>query len=318
MKTLLFGLIFVSPPFLKVWLLRVFCGAQIGPGARVGWFSALTARRVKMGRHAVISPLTLIRLDGDLTLGDYAEISSFTLIYGSSDLTVGPGSYVGPQCLVNADEPVQIGAGSALGPRSMVFTHGSFLPYTEGYWVKLAGVTLGDKVWCAAGVFLHPGVEIGDNSFVNSCAVVTGAIPAGSVVEGNPAEVVYPMERFRRRMSARHVDRALEHILREFSEFGLRRELRIEPESSAAGEVRFYWRRRAYRIVLIPSEGELPQDDPAAQHLYLVNRPGWKPPPGALSLDVPSRATRFTRDPIHTCLRLFARRYYGLRFEDAG
>ena len=317
MKTLLFGLIFISPPVLKVWLLRVFSGAQIEPGVQLGWFSALAARQVKLGRHAVINPLTLIRLDGDLTLGDYAEVSSFTLIYGSSDLTLGPGSYIGPQCIVNADEPVQIGAGSALGPRSMVFTHGSFLPYTEGYWVKIAGVTLGDKVWCAAGVFLHPGVEIGDNSFVNSCAVVTGTIPAGSVAEGNPAKVVYPMERVQRQMSPRRVDRALEHMLLEFAEFGLRRELRIEPETITAEEVRFSWRRRAYRIVLVPSEGDLPQDDPGVHHLYLVNRLGWKPPPGALSLDVPSRATRFTRDPIHTCLRLFTLRYYGLRFQDA-
>jgi acetyltransferase-like isoleucine patch superfamily enzyme len=314
---ILLGLVFISPPFLKKMLLQWFGGARFGRNAQIGWFSAVSARRIDLADHSLIRPFTVIRLEGDFHLGRYSEISSFTLIYGSSSLSVGAESYIGPQCLVNVEEPVRIGDGSALGPRSLVFTHGSYLPYTEGYWVRLAGVTLGDKVWCAAGVFLHPGAEIGDNSFVNSMSVVSGVIPPGSVVEGNPARVVYPMERVQRRMSAAHVDRALERILQEFAEIGLRRERRIEPEVAVAGDVRFHWKQRAYRIVLVPSKGELPQDDPNVQQVYLINRPGWNPPPGALSFDVATRTTRFTRDPIHTGLRLFALRYYGLRFRDS-
>jgi len=319
LRLLILGLVFLSPPFLKKVWLRWGLGAEIDPRAEIGWFSAAAARRIKLGRSAVIRPLTLIRLDGDLTLGDDAEISSFTLIYGSSDLKVGAGSYIGPQCLINADEPVLIGAGSALGPRSMVFTHGSFLPYTEGYWVKLAGVTLGDKVWCAAGVFLPPGAEIGDNSFVNSLSVVSGVIPPGSVVEGNPARVVYPMERVQRKMTPRQVDVALEHILRDFAEYGLRRELKIESMDVTPRELRFHWRGRPYRVVIVPSTGAAPSPPSQNERLiYLVNSTDWQTPPDALALDVPGRTTRYTRDRVHTALRLFLLRYYGVRFTDAG
>jgi acetyltransferase-like isoleucine patch superfamily enzyme len=317
MSAILLGLVFVSPPFLKKLLLRWFRRAHIHPRAQIGWFSAVMGRRIELGAHSVVRPFTLIHLSGDVTLKAYAEISSFTLVYGASSLSVGEGSYIGPQSLINAEEAVRIGDGSALGARSMVFTHGSFLPYTEGYWVKMAGVTLGDKVWCAAGVFLHPGAEIGDNSFVNSRAVVSGAIPPGSVVEGNPAKVVYPMERVQRKMSPRHVDLAVEHILREFAEIGLRRELGVEPVVESARVLRCRWRGVNYRIALIACNHtaiEAPSSE--ARQIFVVNQTNWSAPPGALVLDLTTLQTRFISDPIHTALRLFMLRYYGVRFRD--
>ncbi|MGQ0603005.1 MAG: acyltransferase [Anaerolineales bacterium] len=319
MNALLFGLVFISPPFFKKLLLRWLVDAEIHPQAQIGWFAAVSARRIKLGRHSVVRPLTLISLSGDFTLEDYAEVSSFTLIYGASDFSLGRGSYVGPQSLINVEEPVSLGYGSALGPRSTVYTHGSFLPVTEGYWMKLAGVTIGDKVWCAAGVFLHPGTEIGDNSFVNSRSVVSGHIPPGSVVEGNPARVIYPMERVRRKMSARHVDLALERILNDFTQIGLRRELGISDVQTETGQWRFRWRGRDYVIVLVPSTGPTMPNAKlvnGATHIYVANFTDWQAPPGALVFDVPSYTTHFVSDPIHTALRLFALRYYGLRFTD--
>lgn len=314
---LIFGLVLISPPFLKKWLLRWGLGAEIDSKASLGWFSAVSARRIKLGRHSVIRPLTVIRLDGDLTIGDYAEVSSFNLIYGSSSLTIGEGSYVGPQCLINADEPVLMGAGSALGPRSMVFTHGSFLPYTEGYWVKLAGVTLGDKVWCAAGVFLHPGTEIGGNSFVNSMAVVSGAIPPGSVVEGNPAKVVYPMERVQRKMTARQVDVLVERMLSDFAERCLRRELKLKAVAATPHKLQFQWRGRSYAIVMVPStNAEVPALSKNERGLFLVNCTDWQRPANALVFDVIRQTTPYVRDPMHTSLRLFLLRYYGVRFKE--
>ena len=109
------------------------------------------------------------------------------LIYGAVDFTVGAHSYIGPQSLINADEDVHIGNRSALGPRCMVFMHGSFFPYTEGYWVKFSRVAIDDNVWCAAGVFIHPGIEIGNDVFVNSRSVLAQDFPSGAVMEGFPA-----------------------------------------------------------------------------------------------------------------------------------
>lgn len=278
-------------------------------------------RRIELGAHSIIRPFTLIKLSGEVRLGSYSEISSFSLIYGSSSLIIGDHSYIGPQSLINADEEVRLGHGSALGPRSMVFTHGSFLPYTEGYWVKLAGVTIGDKVWCAAGVFIHPGVEIGDDTFVNSRSVLTQAIPAGSVVEGNPAKVVYPMERLKRKMSPRRIDAALDQLLRDFAEIGLRRELGLEAIEETKYQLRFRWRARPYHIALIPSTGNPPDAiEPAAdaRQIFVVNCSGWSPPAGAMVFDLATMETPFTSDRIYTALCLFMKRYYGVKFRDHG
>lgn len=319
MKTLLFALVFISPPFLKKWLLCWFNGAKIGRHATIGWFSAVMGQQVEMGDYAIIRPFTLINLAGTVKLGDYSEISSFTLIYGSASLSVGHGSYIGPQCLINADEPVQLGQGSALGPRSMVFTHGSFLPYTEGYWVKLAGVTIGHKVWCAAGVFIHPGIEIGDDTFVNSKSVVTQSIPPGSVVEGNPAKVISSMERVKRKMSPRRVDVAVEQILRDFAEISLHRELGVTQFELTKQQLRFSWRGKAYRIRLIPSNEELSNEIESnrdTRQIFLVNSPNWTPLQESMIFNLATMTTPFVSDQIHTSLRLFMQRYYGIKFRD--
>lgn len=315
LKTFLFGLIFISPPFLKVWLLRLG-GAQIGPKAQIGWFSSISAREIRLGDHSVVRPLTLILIDGDLTLDAYSEVSSFTLMYGSSDFHLGRGSYIGPQALINVDEPVDIGDGSALGARCMVFTHGSFLPFTEGYWVKHAGVRIEDKVWCAAGVFIHPGSEIGRNTFVNSMSVVNGEIPPGSIVEGNPGKVIYPMERVQRKMTPPQVDLALERILRDFSEVILRREFHLKSFRLEKRHLQFEWKKKNYRIVLVPSTGNVPEqsartDDEAL--IYLVNCKSWQAPQNTFVIDLVRGSSQYSSDPFHTALRLFMLRYYGVR-----
>jgi acetyltransferase-like isoleucine patch superfamily enzyme len=319
MRVLLLGLIFISPPFLKRLLLRWFCGARIGRHACIGWFSAVMGRHVELGEYSAIRPFTLIHVASQVKLGDYSEISSFNLIYGSSSLIVGDHSYIGPQSLINAEEQVRLGHGSALGARSVVYTHGSFLPYTEGYWAKLAGVTIGDRVWCAAGVFIHPGVEIGDDTFVNSRSVLTQSVPAGSVVEGNPAQVLYPMQRMKRKMSPRRVDAALAQLLCDFAEIGLRRELGLENVDESKYQLCFRWRGEPYRIALVPSTGDLAvagEPNTGVRQIFLVNRPGWSPPPGATVFDLATMRTPFASGCIPNVLRLFMQRYYGIKFRD--
>jgi acetyltransferase-like isoleucine patch superfamily enzyme len=313
---ILFGLVFISPPFLKNLLLRWFAGAKIASGARIGWLSAVSARRIEIGPEAVIRPLTIVRLDGDFKLGEQSEVSSFNLIYGSAGLLIGDHCYIGPQSLINADEDVRIGNCSALGPRSMVFTHGSFLPYNEGYWARLAGVTLGDYVWCAAGVFLHPGVEIGDDSFVNSRSVVTQPIPSGSVVEGNPARVIYPMDRVKRKMTPKRLDLTYEQILQEFDRIVLRRGLGITEVASQPGVLRFVHKSRTYVIELVRStDTKTSQTVADAKAVFLINCAGWRPEVGTLAFDLLNMQTTQSSDPIHEALRLFMLRFYGIRFK---
>jgi acetyltransferase-like isoleucine patch superfamily enzyme len=318
-----FGLVFLAPPFLKKLLLRVAFGAEVAPTARLGWFSAVRGRTVALGAHSRVRPLTLVRCDGDVRLGRHAEVSSFVLVYGAGGFALGDHSYVGPQCLVNADEDVRIGARSALGPRCMVFTHGSFLPYTEGYPVRLAGVTVGDRTWIAAGVFLHPGVRVGDDVLVNARAVVQGDVPDGTVAEGNPARALFGIERVRRRMTPARVDAAMRGVLARFAEMVLARRLGAAPAAEGRDALAFRYGRRAYRVVYVPAvagPGVPPAAAPAGTRLIVLrNDPAWQPPAGAdvAVVDLVAMRAGPARDPVEAELIDFLRRYYGLKLEPA-
>ena len=319
---LLFGLVFVAPPFLKKVLLRAFLGARIAPTAHIGWFSSVRARGLVMDEHSSIAALTLVRCDGDVRLGRYAEVSSFVLCYGAGGFALGDHSYVGPQCLINADDDVRIGHHSALGPRSMVFTHGSFLPVTEGYPVRLAGVTVGDRAWLAAGVFLHPGVHVGDDVIVNSRAVVAGDIPSGMVAEGSPARPVFPVERVKRRMTPARVDETMRRVLARFAEVVLERSRGLRVTTEGRDAVRFTDGGCAYRIVYLPATGPAtepapPPVDGRKRLIVLTNAAGWRPAPGAEVgvLDLVTGRFGACGDPMARELVEFLRRYYGIRLE---
>ncbi|MCS6881913.1 MAG: acyltransferase [Oscillochloridaceae bacterium] len=316
-RTFIFALLFVLPPALKPWVLRVCCGARIGRNVQIGWFASVMGRHISLGDHCAIRALTLIRCDGDVVIGPYTLVSSFTLVYGARGLRLGAHSYVGPQCLINTEEEVRIGNWSALGARCVVYTHGSFLPYTEGYWVRFGRVTVGDYVWCAAGVFFQPGAEVGDNSFVNSRTVVSGALPPGSVAEGSPARVVSSMERMRRTLNPRQRDAAVTQMLRHFGELILADGMGLAPREEP-GALRFTHHRRAYRIAIAPAQGPLPAPSaPSERTIWLVNRPDWRPPAPDLWLDLDRKQMTGARDHIYVELMLFLKRYYGVQLEYA-
>jgi hypothetical protein len=75
MRVLLLGLIFLSPPRIKLLLLQWFCGARIGRRAHIGWVSAVMARHVELGEYSVVRPLLVCHsfrdcqsLDGSLLI----------------------------------------------------------------------------------------------------------------------------------------------------------------------------------------------------------------------------------------------------------
>ena len=61
MRTLLFVLLLLLPPFLKPWVLRRFYGATVGRHVSIGWFASISARRIELGDYAVVRAATLIR-----------------------------------------------------------------------------------------------------------------------------------------------------------------------------------------------------------------------------------------------------------------
>lgn len=319
-RGLVFGLVFILPPFLKKVVLRWLCGAKIGPKATIGWLSSVMGSNIEIGQYCSIKPLTLIRCDGEVKLGNYTEVSSFSLIYGCGNFQTGDKCYIGPQSLINLSEDVVLGSKVGIGPRTMIFTHGSFLPYTEGYPVRFGKVTVGDNVWMAAGVFVHPGVIVGDNVFVNSRSVITENIPSGQAVEGFPAKPVMKMDMLQRRVTPTIKDKLIAHIFNHYISFLVRtrRGIEIGQSSKTSREVRV--KGRDYRIILVGSE---PKEslglgaDESRKIIILSNRVDLKPEiyGSAVVFDFVNLKTQYSRDELCRELNLFFKQYYGIVFE---
>ncbi len=321
MKKILLALIFIAPPGLKPYLLKWFCGAKLGTSVHVGWFSAIMGRTIEIDAYSEIRAFTLLVCDGDVKIGAYSVLSNMTLIYGSASFSIGDHCYIGPQCLINVEEDVSLGNVSALGPRCVIFTHGSFLPFTEGYWTKIGGVEIGSHVWIAAEVFLHPGVHVGDDVFVNSRSVIAQDVPNGVAVEGFPARQMADMRRLKRNMTPQRLNAAVSNMLQRFGDIVLERKLCLRVERDGEHALRFDYDRRRYLVVTVSSQGyTLPTSSNGVRGrlIALVNNPTWEPPMGredALIFDLQMMRTCRSDDKVHAELWRFLRMYYGVIFE---
>ncbi|MFX0197623.1 MAG: acyltransferase [Candidatus Hodarchaeota archaeon] len=306
---------------MKKIILKWYCGARFGRKSNVAWFSAVIGDRIEFGDYSTVKPLTVIRCNGEVRIGNYTEISSFSVIYGPADFHVGNKCYIGPQTWINVSEDVVIGNGVGIGPRTMIFTHGSFLPYTDGYPVRFGKVTIGNNVWIAAGVFVHPGVEIGDNVFVNSRSVIKGNISSGQVVEGFPAKEICPMEKIRRPVTPAKKDTLIINMLKHFASFVTQvyKKAKITEVDDNAVCLRLHG--KDYLVGLVNSRGMVPsefQKNHCDGIIALSNRRDWKLPSIKHKMtifDFTTMKTSYTRDKLCRNLYLFFKQYYGIIFE---
>lgn len=61
---------------------------------------------------------------------------------------------------------------------------------SPGFDLRLGPITIGPDAWIAARAVLAPGTVIGHSAVVALGAVVSGTVPPGAIVRGNPAVVV--------------------------------------------------------------------------------------------------------------------------------
>ena len=61
---------------------------------------------------------------------------------------------------------------------------------SPGFDLRLGPITIGSDAWIAARATLAPGTVIGAGAVVALGAVVSGTVPPGAIVRGNPAVMV--------------------------------------------------------------------------------------------------------------------------------
>jgi len=188
----------ILPSFIKTRIYRM-AGARLGKGVSLAFGTIILAdgfNSIEIGDYSSVRSFSII-LCSEISIGDYSEIAPFVWIWGAGRLKVGNKCYIGPRSIVNLRRNDFImGEYSGVGPSSVIYTHGQWLPYTEGWPRKYGDVVLEDHVWVPARVFISPGVRIGSRSIIGSGAVVSKDIPPGVFAAGVPAKVISEVNDF--------------------------------------------------------------------------------------------------------------------------
>jgi maltose O-acetyltransferase len=115
-------------------------------------------------------------------------------------LVLGSGVYIGQRVHLDAGHPwlITIGDGTVITSGSVVLTHDGATQIPTGL-TRIAPVVIGKRVFVGAGAVILPGARIGDDSIIGSLTVVRGEIPPGSIVVGNPGQIVSTVDQFAER-----------------------------------------------------------------------------------------------------------------------
>jgi acetyltransferase-like isoleucine patch superfamily enzyme len=99
-------------------------------------------------------------------------------------VTVGERTFIGTDVLLETAHPslVSIGKGVDIGARTTIIAHQQGEPVPEQPTVRI-----GDHVFIGPCSLVLPHVTIGDGAVVVAGSVVTKSVPAGMMVQGNPA-----------------------------------------------------------------------------------------------------------------------------------
>jgi len=145
--------------------------ALVSPRAEVEWSPG-----ARWDRDCVVSSFTKIKINGSFHMGRRVHIASGCFIEVSpGGLVIGDDVLVGPNCSILTSKYVY--------DRLDVPLH------LQGHTSE--GVVIGRNVWIGANAVVLDGARIGDNTIVAAGAVVSGAIPTNSIVQGNPARVIF-------------------------------------------------------------------------------------------------------------------------------
>jgi acetyltransferase-like isoleucine patch superfamily enzyme len=146
--------------------------------------------------RARISPRAEVELSPNLIFGKKTTVGSFTKIKADKGpLVIGERSSFANGCFIGSGPAgLRIGRNLVCGPNvtivpsNYVFEDKDVHLADQGHTSK--GIRIGNDVWIGAGSTILDGAEIGDNTVIVAGSVVDGRFPSGSMLRGNPAEIV--------------------------------------------------------------------------------------------------------------------------------
>jgi acetyltransferase-like isoleucine patch superfamily enzyme len=120
--------------------------------------------------------LRTLRADAMIEIGAHSGISGCTI-------AAATGVHIGARCLLGADVLICDTDFHAINPDNRRYNGNP-----ED--IKTKPVHIGNDVFIGARAIILKGVTIGDGAIIGAGAVVTGSVPARTIVGGNPASVI--------------------------------------------------------------------------------------------------------------------------------
>ena len=214
MRSFLQVLAFFFPRPVNAWLHQL-AGAKIGRNVTIHPGVLIIAREMEVGADAKIRFGTMINVRS-FKLGEKSLLGYHINVKGMTDLHIGPACVIGPKTMINCDCPVIIHYYSGVGPDCCLFTHGSFLPVSEGYRVTFGPIELKSKSWVTMRSTIGPGVTIGEGTNVMPGTILLESVGSNRLVSGNPAKLInIPL--LRNMGKTRDLNRLGREILESFS-----------------------------------------------------------------------------------------------------
>jgi acetyltransferase-like isoleucine patch superfamily enzyme len=145
---------------------------------------------------AKVSPRAEVELTDNLEFGPRCVVSSFTKIKATlGTIRIGSDVQIATQCFLDAGPGgLYIGDHAMIGPLTCIvsvnYSYASLGPVALQPKTS-KGIRIGKGVWIGAGCAILDGADIGDNVIVTPNSVVSRRIPENTVVQGNPAEVIF-------------------------------------------------------------------------------------------------------------------------------
>jgi len=187
-------------------LKRWFCYRLLIKGS--GWVAIergaeiFGTRWIEMGKGVYIGEGAMLQgRPGGLKIGDKVRVMPQAVlnVYNyrglpGSGIEIGKGCVIGIGAVITGQGNVKIGEDVIIAPGVKI------LPVNHNYsepglvikdqGINAQGIVIKKGAWLGAGAIVLDGVEIGENAVVAAGAVVTESVAAGSVVAGNPAQLL--------------------------------------------------------------------------------------------------------------------------------
>lgn len=147
--------------------------------------------------RCMISPRAEVELSPLLKLGRGTQIGSFTKIKASDGpLEIGKGVSIANSCFIASHEGgVTIGDDCLISPNVCIIGNNYKydrldIPICQQQKTS-RGIVIEENVWVGAGVVILDGTHIEAGVIVVPNSVVSGNVPRNSIVQGNPATVIF-------------------------------------------------------------------------------------------------------------------------------